>query len=332
MSRLIGVTLILVSFLSGWLWMDFKNAVDTPLQNKETVIFEIDKGESFNQIIARLAAQHIVRKPFWLKWLAYTEGAHTKVKFGEYEILPRTTARALLAKFAAGNVRQHAVTLLEGWTFKQVMTELNRQPALNHRLIDKSPNEIMSLLGVAGEPAEGRFYPDTYRFTKGAADIDLLKRAYGKMRLALAREWQNRRENLPLKTPDEALILASIVEKETARADERALIAGVFVRRLVKGMRLQTDPTVIYGLQEQFHGDLKTEHLGASTPYNTYLYAGLPPTPIALPGIESIRAVLHPEDGDSLYFVATGDGRHIFSTTLDEHNRAVEAFQKRLHD
>jgi UPF0755 protein len=332
MPRLIGVAVILASFGLGWLWMDFQRFVEAPLPNQEVVIFEIDKGDSFDRIVARLSARNLIEKPLWFKLLGYSKRASTKIKFGEYEVPPGTTAPALLAKLVAGEVRQHALTFLEGWTFRQVMEELNRQPALSHRLLDKSSDEIMSLIGLPGEHPEGRFYPDTYFFTKGTSDIDMLQRAQRRMQSALDDEWRRRDPNLPLKTAYEALILASIVEKETGRADERRTIAGVFIRRLTRGMRLQTDPTVIYGLQERFTGDLKTEHLDASTPYNTYRNAGLPPTPIALPGIDSIRSVLHPDGGDSLYFVARGDGSHVFSATLEEHNRAVEIFQKGQHE
>ena len=332
MTRLIGISVILASFLTGWLWMDYRDTVDSSLGNTETVYFEIFKGQGLAAIAASLKQQGVIQKPYWFRVLAYAERSATKLKYGEYEIPPHTTMRQLLARFVSGKVRQHTVTFIEGWRFQQVLAALSQHPALAHRVAGKSVDEIMNLLGAPGEQPEGRFYPDTYFFTKGTEDLELLKRAYRKMKTALEQEWQGRADGLPLASPYEALVLASIVEKETARADERPLIAGVFSRRLAQGMLLQTDPTVIYGMGEGFKGDIRKEDLVRDTPYNTYVHAGLPPTPIAMPGVASIRAVLHPDTGASLYFVARGDGSHVFSNTLDEHQQAVEQFQMNHHD
>ena len=198
---------------------------------------------------------------------------------------------------------------------------------LTHTLAGLSPNAVMKRLGHAGEHPEGRFFPDTYYYTKGETDLMILAKAYDKMQKLLQQEWQGRVANLPLKDPYEALILASIVEKETGRADERRQIAGVFINRLRRGMRLQTDPTVIYGMGESFDGNLRLKDLRRDTPYNTYTRRGLPPTPVALPGKESLQAVLHPEASDALFFVARGDGSHEFSATLEQHNKAVIKYQ-----
>lgn len=327
MNRIIGVFLMLASFAIGWCWMAYKSAIDTPLHNDEPVIFEIQKGDSLQQMIRRL--DHVLSHPLWFKLHVYLEGVPNQLKAGEYEIPPGTTPRQLLDKVVAGRVRQHAITLVEGWTFNQIMWAISGHPALKKTLSAMGHEEIMDSIGASGEHPEGRFFPDTYFFPKGTSDVQLLKRAYRRMQKTLDREWGNRAEGLPLSTPYEALILASIIERETAQPDERALIAGVFIRRLQKGMRLQADPTVIYGMGEQYNGNIGYQDLRQDSPYNTYVYSGLPPTPIAMPSHESIHAALHPDQGNSLYFVSRGDGSHVFSTTLEDHSRAVELFQKK---
>ncbi|CAL1239628.1 endolytic transglycosylase MltG [Candidatus Methylocalor cossyra] len=326
--RLIGAVALVAAVVIGGLWVDYRETLDRPLGIKETAYFEIAKGEGLSHIADRLKAQGIVTKPLWFKVLAYREGVHTRLRYGEYAIPPNTTLRGLLAMFVAGKVRQHPVALVEGWTFQDLLAALGRHPALVGTTVGKSPEEIMALLGAPGQSPEGRFFPDTYFVTKGTTDLELLRRAHERMRAVLEREWQERAPSVPFASADQALILASIVEKETARPEERPAVAGVLVRRLAKGMRLQTDPTVIYGLGADFGGNLRKSDLKRDTPYNTYTRPGLPPTPIALPGLASIRAALHPAEGASLYFVARGDGSHVFSATLDEHRRAVDLFQK----
>lgn len=326
---LIGALVLLAGLAAGWLWRDYRLFVDSPLGIRETAYFEIGKGEGLARIADNLAARGIVAKPMWFKVLAFTQGVHKRLKYGEYEIPPHLTPRGLLDMFVAGRVRQHAVTVVEGWTFAELLAALARHPALTADVSQKSPEEIMALLGAPGQAPEGRFFPDTYFVTKGTPALEVLRRAYGKMQAVLAQEWRNRAVPLPLASPDEALILASIVEEETGRPEERAAVAGVFIRRLSSGMRLQTDPTVIYGMGAGFTGNLRKEDLLRDTPYNTYTRPGLPPTPIALPGLSAIRAALHPDGGTSLFFVARGDGTHVFSTTLEEHQRAVDQFQKR---
>ncbi len=333
MSRLIGILVIAASFAFGWSWMDYRAYLDQPLGNDTPVVFEIAKGQGLSAIADTLQQHGLVRKPLWFRIYVLSSKAAGRLKFGEYEAPPGMTLRGLVDMLVAGKVRQHAVTFVEGWRFRQMLERLAQDAALEHQLKGKSDAEIMALIGAPAEHPEGLFYPDTYFFTKGMSDTALLQRAYRKMQAVLESEWRARTEGLPLGSPYQALVLASIVEKETARPEERARIAGVFVRRLTKGMFLQTDPTVIYGMGEMFQGDIHREDLQRDTPYNTYVRSGLPPTPIACPGILSIRAVLHPEAGDTLYFVARGDGSHVFSRTLDEHQQFVDQFQKpQKHD
>ena len=250
-----------------------------------------------------------------------------KLHAGEYALDPGITPRGLFEKMAAGDVIQHKFTIVEGWTFAQLRDALAQDGMIEHSLAGRADSDIMKDLGSGGAPAEGWFLPQTYQFVKGMSDLDILRRAHKAMKQTLDRLWNSRAQDLPLKTPYEALILASIVEKETGQAAERPVIAGVFEHRLKIGMRLQTDPTVIYGLGSRYDGKIHTRDLETDTPYNTYTRAGLTPTPIALPGAASIEAVLHPAPTDALYFVARGDGTHEFSATLEAHNRAVAKYQ-----
>lgn len=309
--------------------MTFESAVNTSLVKEGPVYVDVNKGDSLARITDRLVEKGVLTKPLWFKALAYKEGLAGRLKAGEYELPTGITGRQILALIVAGRTHQRAVTFIEGWNFRQLMDLLSQQSALIHDLEGKTQGEVMEAIGAGGSHPEGMFFPDTYFFTKGTKDVDLLKRAYEKMQQILDREWQERADGLPFESPYEALILASIVEKETGRSEERPIIAGVFIRRLKKGMRLQTDPTVIYGLGEDFDGDIRFADLRSETPYNTYLKPGLPPTPIAMPGLASIRAVMHPTEGSSLYFVGKGDGTHVFSTTLEDHNLAVDLFQRK---
>jgi UPF0755 protein len=249
-----------------------------------------------------------------------------------YEIPPRASAAQILELFEQGKVILEQLTVVEGSTFADFRRELEQHAAVTHTLTRKTPAEVMVTIGHAGENPEGRFFPDTYRFAAKTPDHDILLLAYNSMQKLLETAWPQRSPDLPFDSPYQALILASIVEKETGLAAERPRIAGVFVSRLRKGMRLQSDPTVIYGLGASYDGDIRTRDLVTDTPYNTYTRAGLPPTPIALPGRESILAALHPSDTGELYFVATGsgDGGHHFSRTLEEHNAAVREYLTRL--
>jgi UPF0755 protein len=293
----------------------------------ETTVYTIPPGTSLNQLAHDLAGRGMIEHPRLFILLGRELDVATQLKAGEYTLVRGMTPRSLLETVTEGKVLQYRLTLVEGQTFREMLQRLRAHPAIEQTLADLKDREIMERLGHAGEHPEGRFLPDTYHFPRGTTDYEFLTRAYAAMAAVLEREWGQRADGLPLASPEEALILASIVEKETGLAAERARIAGVFVRRLQKGMKLQTDPTVIYGLGEAFDGNLRKRDLLADTPYNTYTRTGLPPTPIAMPGVDAIRAVLHPADGDELYFVAMGDGSHYFSGTLQEHNLAVQKFQ-----
>jgi UPF0755 protein len=260
----------------------------------------------------------------WFRW----SGQSRRIRAGSYEIGPGTTPRALLDKMVRGDETLATVRLIEGWTFRQFRAELAKADALKPATAAMSEAQIMEAVGASGVPAEGRFHPDTYAYSKGSSDLAVLKRAHRAMARRLEAAWAERAPDTPLRSADEALILASIVEKETGASADRAKVASVFVNRLRIGMPLQTDPTVIYGLGDAFDGNLRKRDLLADTPYNTYTRGGLPPTPIAMPGDASLRAAVRPEPGKALYFVARGDGSSEFSETLAEHNRAVNKYQR----
>ncbi len=312
---------------AAWFWHQYRQALDRPLNLEVPVIFEIKRGESLTTVARRLQREGILPQPRWLLLWALEQGVSADIRAGEYRLRSGMTPKSLLTLFLSGKVAQHRITLVEGWTVKQVLAALAAEPALKHTLEDVPLQDLLSVLHLPPGHPEGRFFPDTYFFVRGDSDREILRRAYRRMERVLGEEWRNRAAGLPLKTPYQALILASIVEKETGRREEQAKIAGVFIRRLQKGMKLQSDPTVIYGMGDAFDGDIRRRDLRADTPYNTYVHPGLPPTPIALPGRGAIHAVLHPEDGDALYFVSRGDGSHQFSATLKEHNRAVARYQ-----
>jgi UPF0755 protein len=320
--------MLILSLVGGWMLMDYHSAIHNPALVRHTVYIEIEKGDSVNSIIDKLVAQKLAVKPFWFKVIAFQSNALKKLKTGEYELTSGLTIPQILALFVQGKTKQHAITFPEGWSFKEILREIEKNPNLEHSLNGIGFQSLMSKLKSDWQSPEGLFFPDTYFFEKHTSDLSVLKRAYDKMQQVLQQEWRNKAEDLPFKSPYEALILASIVEKETGAAAERPLIAGVFIRRLEQNMLLQTDPTVIYGMGEAYQGDIKSKDLTNATPYNTYVISGLPPTPIAMPGREALNAVLHPDKGDSLYFVARGDGTHVFSATLKAHNVAVNEFQR----
>lgn len=298
----------------------------TPLEFPDQVL-QIAPGSGFSTVTAELQQRNIITQPLFWKIYARITGKAKQVQAGEYELTGGVSARQLLEKMVRGDVVRYQVTLIEGRTFKQLLAALAENDELHHELSGLTPKQVMAKLGKPEEHPEGRFFPDSYHFTRGTSDLDILKRAYQRLETVLEEEWQQREKELPYKSAYEALIMASIVEKETGLAEERPEIAGVFVRRLNKGMRLQTDPTVIYGLGDQYQGNIKRKHLLLATPYNTYVIRGLPPTPIAAAGREAIHAALHPKPGKSLYFVARGDGSHFFSDTLEQHNEAVRRYQ-----
>jgi UPF0755 protein len=298
------------------------------LSEPETIIFT--RGSSVRSLANQLIDKGLLEnRNYFLIWGKLTR-QETRLQAGEYIIPPGITLAGLLDKMTAGDIVQHEIALIEGYTFRQILETIQQSPVITSKLQGLSDEEIMKALGHEGEHPEGRFYPDTYYVSRGVTDLELLTRAYDQMAAVLQEEWQQREDDLPLKTAYEALILASIVEKESAIAEERPLIAGLFVNRLRKNMRLQTDPTVIYGI-ENYDGDIRFKDLRKDTPYNTYTRHGLPPTPIALAGREAIHATLHPDKTKYLYFVAYGDGsgKHVFSTNLKDHEKAVDQYQRK---
>lgn len=330
-TKLLLIFLLVVSLFSTWLWFEYKSALTIPVITEKSRIIEIEKGDSFKKITNKLLADQITIQPLWFKVIAYEMKVANKLKAGEYELKPGLTMPEILQVFVAGKAIQYSITFPEGWSFKQIIEKISQNPHIEQTLEAMDFQNIMANIGSDYKHPEGLFFPDTYFFDKKTTDIALLKKAYQKMQLVLKEEWDNKAENLPLKNPYQALILASIVEKETGAAAERAQIAGVFTRRLKKGMLLQTDPTVIYGMGDSYQGNIRYKDLKQATAYNTYVIKGLPPTPIAMPGREAIHAALHPAQGKSLYFVAKGqgEGTHVFSATLREHNNAVNKYQRK---
>lgn len=324
-----GLAVVLVA-AAGWglaAWRSLGAPLTLP--SNAPLMFEVPNGSSLTKVAAELAEQGIVRHPRILAWYGRVKGEATRIHAGEYELETGLTARGLLDKLVAGRVYLHQFTIVEGWRFDELLRALRTDPAIVSSGLGGAA--IMARLGEPDIKPEGEFYPDTYKFPRGTTDVEFLRRAHEAMQARLERAWAERDADLGLSSPYEVLILASIIEKETALAGERREISGVFNTRLKRGMRLQTDPTVIYGLGNGFDGDLKTRDLTRDTPYNTYTRAGLPPTPIALPSEESLEAAVHPATDGALYFVATGlpDGSHHFSKTLEEHNAAVRRYLER---
>ncbi len=326
MKRLLAITGILGLIAASavlFFTQQYRHFLETPLSlPAKAYIVQVEPGTSGSSIIKHLARSGITRDSWHWRLLMRLEPP--AIKTGEYQLTPGMLPRELLQWLSSGTVVQYRFTLVEGWTFGQLLQALANNDVLEHVLdedADKARAAIIARLGM--DHPEGWFFPETYQFTRGDSDADILDRAYRVMRKELKSAWEARNDDLPLESPYELLILASIIEKETAQADERGQIAGVFIRRLQKGMRLQTDPTVIYGMGDSFDGNIRRRDLKADTPYNTYTRSGLPPTPIAMPGRASLLAAAQPDIGDALYFVADGTGGHTFSATLQEHREAV---------
>ena len=329
----IFVLLITITGISAWwFWHDMQSQLNTPLALESSLAYTIRTGMSLQAVTNELNQKGVLNKPYYLSLEARRQGKERQIKAGEYHIQPGTTPLQLLDQFIEGKVIQYQLTLVEGWNFSQVMNELRNNEHLVHTLESYDASSVVTGLGLPMLNPEGQFFPDTYHFPANTTDIEFLKRAYEKMQQVLAEAWEQRAENLPYQSVEEALVMASIIEKETGLAEEREQIAGVFIRRLQKGMLLQTDPTVIYAMGESFDGNIRHKDLDIDSPYNTYRYIGLPPTPIALAGYDAIHAALHPQDGNTLYFVAKGDGSHHFTTTLVEHNKAVAKYQLNKHN
>ncbi len=325
-TLLVLLILLIVLALGAWgVWMDVQRYAQRPLSLQAPMCLTLERGMRLQAVVDALAEPAALSALDRWRWriLARMDDNAGRLRAGEYELKPGITPAALLTMLAAGQGIQHKVTLVEGMTLEQVRDVLAQHPALRPEGFALRADELMRALGAADLPAEGQWMPETFVFTRGDSDLDVLRRAYNDMQALLHSMWAQRDPDIPLQNPQQALILASLVEKETGVAAERGKIAGVFYNRLRKGMRLQTDPTVIYGLGHAFDGDLRRKDLERDTPWNTYTRSGLPPTPIALPSKAALHAVLHPQKTDALYFVADGKGGHVFSTTLDEHNRAV---------
>jgi UPF0755 protein len=324
---LLGILAAALSAIAVWAWRDYQRFTLTALTGTDQIV-ELRRGQSLQQLVARLQTERVSAAPYWhWRLLAQQMDVAQKLQAGEYRIGANTTPRALLQAVADGKVVQYRFTILEGTRFRDVRLALAAEERLVSTLTGLSDSDVLARIGATETHAEGLLLPDTYFFPRGFSDLDLLKRAYWAQKKVLEGAWQQRQSNLPLADAYEALILASVIEKETGKAAERPLIAGVFVNRLRQGWRLQTDPTVIYGLGDAFDGNLTRAHLETDTPYNTYTRFGLPPTPIALPSSAAILAALQPEKTDAMFFVAKGDGSHQFSRTLEEHNRAVREYQ-----
>lgn len=316
----------------GWFHYRQTQFADTPLHpDAESVV--IARGDGLNVVLGKLRQAGIDEgRNYQWQLLARQLDAAGKLKVGEYALDDALTPRELLLRMRQGKVLQHRVTFVEGWNIRQLRAALDRAQPLLHTTQDMGDAELMAALGFAEQHPEGRFLPETYVYQRGDSDVDVLKRAHAAMEKELADAWAARSDDLPLASPYELLTLASIIEKETGLASERPQIAGVFARRLKLGMRLQTDPTVIYGIGSSYDGNIRRIHLTTDTPYNTYTRAGLPPTPIAMPGKDALRAAAQPAAGDALYFVAVGDGSgaHVFSASYAEHNAAVARYLQRL--
>lgn len=308
----------------GWQTLNSEITVDEPVQ------LDVRPGSAFNTVLKQLTDSGLVVHPLPFKAYVFLNGYSSQIKAGEYRFESTISPLAVLQKLLAGDVLQYKFTIVEGWTFRQTLDALSQlKDTLSVQAHIMSAEDIMKAVGSPELHPEGQFLPDTYQYVRGSSDVDLLVRAHRALNDFIAQEWDKRDESIPIKTPYEALTLASIVEKETGAAFERPEIAGVFMSRLKINMKLQTDPTIIYGLGESFDGDIRRKHLKQDTPYNTYTRHGLTPTPIAMAGKAAIRAVLHPAETKALYFVSRGDGTHKFSATLEEHEAAVDKYQRK---
>jgi UPF0755 protein len=324
---LIGSMITVLMILSAIAVVLTNRWIATPLNMGGNTIIVVKKGDTLGKLAYQLESDDILSSARLFIFYARAT-KQTKVKVGEYLLAADSDHQALLTLLQSDDVVRYKVTLVEGKTFDEFISVLHDNKKLQHVLTQgDSHTKLLQTLAIDVAHPEGWFFPDTYQFVSGMSDIDILQQAYKRMVMVLENEWANKAENLPYKNAYEALIMASIIEKETGVAYERPEIAGVFVRRLQKGMRLQTDPTIIYGLGREYKGNIRRKHLRQKTAYNTYVINGLPPTPIAMPGLQAIYAALHPKPGKSLFFVAKGDGSHQFSVTLTDHNKAVRKYQ-----
>ncbi len=325
LKRLILLILVGVILFAGWFAYQVNKPVRLPAVPYE---FSVEPGSSLKSVAKQLVDAGVLQDAWSFVLLSRAMGLASSLKAGDYEIAENTSLIQLLERITKGDINQSEIRFIEGWTFAQLRQTLDAHPAVRHDTTNLSGREILKLIGASETAAEGLFFPDTYFFAKGSSDTAILRRAYHAMQNHLNIAWTERAASLPLADPYQALILASIVEKETGKGSDRTMVAGVFVNRLRLGMLLQTDPTVIYGLGDRFDGNLRKKDLLTDQEYNTYTRRGLPPTPIAMPGLASIQAALNPAKTNALYFVAKGNGESHFSNNLAEHNRAVSKYQK----
>lgn len=321
---LTGIIVIVVAIAAGFFYWSQQPIVKAG----ETIPFTVTAGSGVREAAQEVAKSGVPVQPVLLEALARLSGNGARIKAGSFELAPGTTPQGLLDQLVRGEFAQHSLVVIEGWTFRQMRQAIADNKALKHDTANLSDAELLAMVAPNYQQPEGLFFPDTYLFAKGASDLQIYKRAHALLQKKLDEGWANRAPDLPYKAPYEALVMASIVEKETGQKAERDQIAGVFVNRLRKGMLLQTDPTVIYGMGERYQGNIRKRDLQTDTPYNTYTRAGLPPTPIALPGAAALAAALNPARTDALYFVARGDGSSHFSGSLGEHNKAVNKYQR----
>lgn len=330
MWRFLTFLVVIGLVAAGLVYADYSGTIEQPISlTEEQRSFTIEKGWSAKRVAAELEKIGVIDKPHWFYLYARVSKKGGAIKSGEFNITGSPNTPELIDLFILGQTVQYSGNIIEGSTFKQIRERLAKNSDLTQTMSSMSNDEIMSALDLSGQHPEGLFFSDTYQFPKNTTDLEFLKRANTLLQKVLAEEWENRQPDIPIETPYEALVLASIVEKETAAPEERPLIAGVFMSRLKKKMRLQTDPTVIYGIGDSYDGNIRRSDLTTDTPYNTYTRAGLPPTPISMVGREAINAVMHPDETASLYFVARhdGSGTHQFSETLEQHNAAVRKYQ-----
>lgn len=326
LKRIILLVLASIILFAGWFAYQINKPVQLPVVPYE---FSIEPGSSLRSVAKQLADAGVLHDVWSFVLLSRVMGLASSLKAGDYEIAANTSSLQLLERITKGDINQSEIRFIEGWTFSQLRQILDVHPAIRHDTTHLADKEILRLIGAGETPAEGLFFPDTYFFARGSSDIAILRRAYHAMQNHLNTAWAERATDLPLTDPYQALILASIVEKETGKESDRTMVAGVFINRLRLGMLLQTDPTVIYGLGKKFDGNLRKKDLLTDQEYNTYTRGGLPPTPIAMPGLASIQAALNPAKTNALYFVAKGNGESHFSNNLADHNRAVSRYQKR---
>jgi UPF0755 protein len=322
LAFIIVFSMLCAAAMTFWAYQSIIGGEEAPIE------FSIKSGSSVRSSAQQIAASGVPVNSILLALLARISGKSAKLKAGNYELKPGTTPLALIDQLVRGEFAQESLAIIEGWSFKQMRQAIAEHPSLKHDTAALTDKELLAKITTQYRMPEGLFFPDTYLFAKGASDLQIYRQAHAVLLKRLDDAWSERAPSLPYKSPYEALIMASIVEKETGQKSERNMIAAVFVNRLKRGMLLQTDPTVIYGMGDKFQGNIRKHDLETDTPYNTYTRAGLPPTPIALPGVEALRAAMNPANSTALYFVSRGNGTSEFSNNLNDHNRAVNKYQR----